>query len=256
MQRLWHFTTVAEKKSSGNQKMQIEWYFSLSCFPQTYRHSPKNALLFVASFLNFQSQDVQAVLPPASIQQHSCSYRACSSEPWRTDFWLTCIAKNLLFQKITQFNRIIFKYPRSGNALGDNMFSNVLWPSLLVLPSCDGTLMLAIFWEVLSLQGEKETFTLTWQWPRVLFEAVPLGSFSTITFSYPAESSPISHAYSPVLKLHLNWKPLKVVIFPCVFRGLRITVVQMQMHLKYCHHRSLRISRRNLSPGIPHCLFV
>lgn len=44
------------------------------------RHSPKHIFLFVVVFVNFQSENVQAVLPPTSIQQHQCSYRACFPE--------------------------------------------------------------------------------------------------------------------------------------------------------------------------------
>lgn len=75
----------------------------------------------------------------------------------------------------------------------------------------------------------------------------------------------------PVLKLHLNLfdqgdckDPRKT----SESGNLSMSVQGAQDHcspdaealkigpLKYCHHRSLRISRRNLNLGTPHCLFV
>lgn len=78
------------------------------------------------------------------------------------------------------------------------------------------------------------------------------------------QNLPLFYMYiSPVLKLHLNLLDQG----SSESGNLSIHVQGAQDHcgpnaealkigpLKYCHHRSLRISRRNRNLGTPHCFF-
>lgn len=124
------------------------------------------------------------------------------------DLWVTCFVKwvrTSIFQKFMLFCRCIFTISNK-----QKCFKSFFFPPKCVIAISASTtilwwyIMLTIFWEVLlarflgvlSFQGEKVTFTLIWQWPRVFFKVVARLSLSTTTFSYPAEGSLILHVYS------------------------------------------------------------